>query len=117
MLERSDKFSTTERTALVKTQRNLRTIAMTLISFHQVEHTYDRNFLAKHAADLQSDLKDLVKPHLTEKSLGRIDHVLDFFSKNDFLDSLYVPDKNPEVAKQMAVLMELLNKCMEEGVL
>ena len=42
----------------------------------QVDHTYDRNFLIKYVSDLQEDLKTLVKPHLTEKSLGRIDHVL-----------------------------------------
>ena len=36
MLERSDKFSPAEKASLVNTQRNLRTIAMTLISFYQV---------------------------------------------------------------------------------
>eukprot|EP00095_Tigriopus_kingsejongensis_P001775 maker-scaffold339_size202159-snap-gene-1.21 protein:Tk01775 transcript:maker-scaffold339_size202159-snap-gene-1.21-mRNA-1 annotation:"tumor necrosis factor alpha-induced protein 8-like protein" len=117
MLERSDKFSSTEKQALFNIQRNLRTVAMTLISFFQVDHTYDRNFLIKYVSDLQGDLKSLVKPHLTEKSLGRIDQVLDFFSNAQFLDSLYVPDKNQEAAKQMGILMLLLNRCMEEGVL
>lgn len=117
MLERSDKFSSAERVALLSIQRSLRMIAMTLISFHQVEHSYDRNFLVKHADDLRKELKALVKPHLTDKSLGRIDHVLDFFSADNFLDSLYVPDKKLEVTKQMGVLMSFLNKCMEENVL
>lgn len=117
MLERSDKFSGNEKHALLNIQRNLRTVAMTLISFYQVDHTYDRNFLIRYVSDLQGDLKTLVKPHLTEKSLGRIDQVLDFFSNAQFLDSLYVPHKNQDAAKQMGVLMDLLNKCMEEGVL
>ena len=117
MLERSDKFSAAERNALLAIQRNLRTVAMTLISFHQVEHTYDRNFLVKYVTGLQADLKRLVAPHLTDKSLGRIDNVLEFFSNAQFLDSLYIPEKNVEVSKQMRVLMDLLNKCMEEGVL
>jgi len=82
-----------------------------------VDHTYDRAFLIQHVNDLQADLKELVRPHLTEKSLGRIEHVLGFMSQSDFLDSLYVPEKDPESAKQMGVLMDLLNKCMEEGVL
>ena len=82
-----------------------------------MDHTYDRNFLIKYIEGLQTDLKSIVKPHLTEKSLGRIDLVLDFFSTADFLDSLYVPDKNNNVAKQMSTLMDLLSKCMEEGVL
>ncbi len=81
MLERSDKFSAQEKASLVRTQRNLRTIAMTLISFYQVDHTYDRSFLTRHVAELKDDLKELVRPHLTEKSLARIDFVLDFFSQ------------------------------------
>jgi len=118
MLERSgDKFGAKERDSLVKIQRNLRTVAMTLISFYQVDHTYDRAFLTKYVEDLKSDLKDLVRPHLTEKSLGRIDHVMGFFGEAEFLDSLYVPKKNEDVAKQMGVLINSLNKCMEEGVL
>lgn len=40
-----------------------------------------------------------------------------FFGDAEFLDSLYVPKKNEEVAKQMGVLINSLNKCMEEGVL
>ena len=73
MLERSgDKyFGAKDRESLVKIQRNLRTVAMTLISFYQVDHTYDRAFLTKYVEDLKNDLKDLVRPHLTEKSLGR----------------------------------------------
>ena len=37
MLERSDKFTTPERASLVNIQRNLRTVAMTMISFYQVK--------------------------------------------------------------------------------
>ena len=142
MLERSgDKyFGAKDRESLVKIQRNLRTVAMTLISFYQVDHTYDRAFLTKYVDDLKKDLKDLVRPHLTEKSLGRydhcsnnidfqyftylipffiyrIEHVMGFLGDAEFLDSLYVPKKNEDVAKQMGVLINSLNKCVEEGVL
>ena len=47
----------------------------------------------------------------------RIEHVMGFFGDAEFLDSLYVPKKNEDVAKQMGVLITSLNKCMEEGVL
>lgn len=101
----------------MQTQRHLRTIAMTMISFHQVEHTYDRNFLLSYVSKLREDLRDLVRPHLTDKSLSRIDQVTDYFSDPKFLDALYLPDRNPEVAEQMAKLMDMLNNCMEEGVI
>lgn len=117
MLERSDKFTPSERQCLLGVQRNLRTVAMTLISFHQVDHTYDLAFLIGYLEDLKRDLRALARPHLTDKSVSRINHVMDFFARKEFLDSLYVKDRNAEVATQMKALMELLNKCMEEGVI
>ena len=41
LLLRGDKFSVEERRTMVKIQRSLHTIAMTLVSFFEVEHTYD----------------------------------------------------------------------------
>jgi hypothetical protein len=37
MLQRGEKFSLEERESLVRIQKTLRTIAMTLVSFYQVE--------------------------------------------------------------------------------
>lgn len=138
MLERADKFSAAERRAIEDVRRNIVTVAMTLVSFHQVDHTYDRAFVTKYLRDIQSDLKAVVRPHLTEKSLGRcvlimeldplscqtcsilfprIDHMMDFFSQPQFLDSLHAADKTTDLSRQVAVLMALLNTCLEKGVI
>ena len=75
MLERGDKFSLEERSSLALIQTNLRTVTKTLISFHQVDHTYDRLFLVKYLTELETLLKNLIRPHLTEKSVARVEQV------------------------------------------
>ena len=44
-----------------------------------MDHTYDRSFLVKYLSDIREQLKEIARPHLTDKSVGRIDQVLDFF--------------------------------------
>eukprot|EP00096_Caligus_rogercresseyi_P003253 TRINITY_DN1599_c0_g1_i2.p1 TRINITY_DN1599_c0_g1~~TRINITY_DN1599_c0_g1_i2.p1 ORF type:complete len:212 (-),score=66.50 TRINITY_DN1599_c0_g1_i2:51-626(-) len=118
MLERSEKFSNEEEAKLTRIRLNLRTIMMTLISFYQVDHTYDKAFIVCHLSELKSQLQSLVKPHLTEKSLGRIDNIMEFFGNPEFLDALYSPVKrNSETYDQMGIIVEHLNKCLEVGVL
>ena len=75
MLQRGDKFSSEEKEALVVIQRNLRTVAMTLVSFYQVDHTFDRTFLIKYLTELETLLKKLIAKHLTEKSTTREEQV------------------------------------------
>merc|ERR1712029_1003028 len=57
MLLRSEKFSSEEKEELLKIQKNLRTVAMTLVSFFEVDHTYDRAFVIKYLSDLEAMLK------------------------------------------------------------
>ena len=54
MLQRGDKFSKEEREGLMRIQKTLRTVAMTLISFYQVEHTFDRGFVIKYLTELEA---------------------------------------------------------------
>lgn len=117
MLQRGDKFSTEEKDNLIKIQKNLRTIAMTLISFYQVDHTYDRGFIIKYLTDLEDLLKKLISPHLTDKSVGRVDQVFGVVKNPDLLDGLYIPKKNEELREIMSRLVEDMNTCMEAGVL
>jgi len=117
MLQRGDKFSNEEKDNLIKIQKNLRTIAMTLISFYQVDHTYDRGFIIKYLSDLEDLLKKLISPHLTDKSVGRVEQVFGVVKNPDLLDGLYIPKKNEELREIMSRLVEDMNTCMEAGVL
>jgi len=117
MLQRGEKFTNEEKDNLIKIQKNLRTIAMTLISFYQVDHTYDRGFIIKYLSDLEDLLKKLISPHLTDKSVGRVEQVFGVVKNADLLDSLYIPKKNEELRDIMSRLVEDMNTCMEAGVL
>ena len=77
MLQRGDKFTKEEKDSLIMIQKTLRTVAMTLISFYQVDHTFDRSFVIKYLTELEALLKKLITRHLTEKSVGRVEQVGD----------------------------------------
>eukprot|EP00092_Neocalanus_flemingeri_P084448 GFUD01106096.1.p1 GENE.GFUD01106096.1~~GFUD01106096.1.p1 ORF type:complete len:190 (-),score=67.17 GFUD01106096.1:389-958(-) len=117
MLQRGDKFSREEKTNLVQIQKNLRTVAMTLISFYQVDHTYDRNFVIKYLTELETLLKNLISNHLTDKSVGRVEQIFGVVKTPEFLDSVYVPKKNSEMREIMGVVVSDLNCCLEAGIL
>ena len=75
MLLRGEKFTKEEKDSLLMIQKTLRTVAMTLISFYQVDHTFDRSFVIKYLTDLEVLLKTLIMRHLTEKSVSRVEQV------------------------------------------
>ena len=117
MLLRGEKFSDEEKESLLKIQKNLRTVSMTLISFYEVDHTYDRNFVIKYLTDLETLLKTLISKHLTEKSVSRVEQIFGVVKTPEFLDSIYVPKKNVEMRKIMAKVVKDMNSCIEAGVL
>ena len=117
MLQRGEKFSPEEKSSLIKIQRNLRTITMTLISFYQVDHTYDRNFVIKYLTELETLLKNLIGAHLTDKSVGRVEQIFGVVKTPEFLDSVYVPKKNIEMREIMGKVVSDLNCCLEAGIL
>ena len=106
-----------EKQNLMKIQKNLRTVAMTLISFYEVDHTYDRNFVIKYLTELESLLKNLITNHLTDKSVGRVEQIFKIVKTPDFLDSVYVPKRNVEMRDIMGKVVIDLNKCIEADVL
>jgi len=117
MLLRGEKFSSEEKQSLLKIQKNLRTVAMTLISFYEVDHTYDRNFVIKYLTELESLLKNLIINHLTDKSVSRVEQIFGVVKTPDFLDSVYVPKKNVEMRDIMGKVVIDLNKCIEADIL
>jgi len=117
MLQRGEKFSTEEKDSLIQIQKNLRAVAMTLISFYQVDFTYDRNFVIKYLTELEKLLKNLIGAHLTDKSVGRVEQIFGVVKTPEFLDSVYVPKKNIEMREIMGKVVSDLNCCLEAGIL
>ena len=116
MLQRSEKFTSEEKEQLLKIQKNLRTVAMTLVSFFEVDHTYDRAFVIKYLSELETMLRKLISAHLTEKSVSRIEQIFGVVKTPDFLDSVYVPKKNVEMREIMAKVVKDLRSCIDNNV-
>jgi len=117
MLQRGEKFSLEEKDSLIQIQKNLRAVTMTLISFYQVDFTYDRNFVIKYLTELETLLKNLISNHLTDKSVGRVEQIFGVVKTPEFLDSVYVPKKNSEMREIMGKVVSDLNSCLEAGIL
>ena len=117
MLLRGEKFSNEEKQNLLKIQKNLRNVSMTLISFYEVDYTYDKTFVIKYLTELETLLKNLIINHLTDKSVSRVEQIFGVVKTPDFLDSVYVPKKNVEMRDIMGKVVIDLNKCIEAEVL
>ena len=117
LLLRGDKFNPEEREVMVKIQKSLHTVAMTLVSFFEVDHTYDKNCLVTNLTELETLLKNLITKHLTEKSVSRVEQIFGVVKTPDFLDNIYVPKKNKEMRDIMKKVVKDLNNCIEAGVL
>ena len=117
MLLRGDKFSDEEKESLLKIQKNLRNVAKTLISFYEVDHTYDRTFVIKYLSELETLLKNLITNHLTDKSVARVEQIFGVVKTPDFLDNIYVQKKNVEMRDIMGNIVTDLNKCIEADIL
>ena len=117
LLLRGDKFSQEEREVMIKIQKTLHTVAMTMVSFFEVDHTYDKNFLVTNLTELETLLKKLITKHLTEKSVSRVEQIFGVVKTPDFLDNIYVPKKNKEMRDIMKKVVKDLNNCIEAGVL
>ena len=117
MLLRGEKLNSEEKQNLMKIQKNLRTVAMTLISFYEVDHTYDRAFVIKYLTELETLLKKVIINHLTDKSVARVEQIFGVVKTPDFLDNVYVPKKNKEMRDIMGKVVIDLNKCIEAEVL
>lgn len=86
---------------------------MSIVSFYEVDHSYDRNFLLTALQESHACLISVVSKHLTEKSLMRIDSVFQFFANEKFLDTVFAPES--EYREVLGRLVEDLNKAIDRG--
>lgn len=91
VLLRGGQLDSEELGLLQRFRQKARRLAMTAVSFYQVDFTFDRRVLATTLHECRDLLHQAVGPHLTAKSHGRINHVFSHFADCDFLAALYSP--------------------------
>lgn len=91
ILLRGGQLGGEELALLQRFRQRARRLAMTAVSFYQVDFTFDRRVLAAALLECRDLLHQAVGAHLTAKSHSRINHVFGHFADCDFLAALYSP--------------------------
>jgi hypothetical protein len=88
-------------------------LQMSIISFFEVDFSFDLNYLQKLITEIHVLLKEIVKQHLSEKSLQRIDEIFDSFNNPQFLEAIFRADGPHKDV--MGKICEDLNKILEQN--
>ena len=115
ILYRNEQFSESELLVAENFKKKFRTVAMTVVSFIEVDFTFDKNFLSQALNECRLMLKQLVERHLTDKSLNRIDQVFLFYADLDFLDAIF--KSNGAHSDVLRSVVNDLNILLDNGTL
>ncbi|XP_036317066.1 tumor necrosis factor alpha-induced protein 8-like protein 3 [Pipistrellus kuhlii] len=111
----NNQFNQKEVTIMEKFRKKLNQTTMTIVSFYEVEYTFDRNVLSKLLHECKDLVQELVQQHLTPRTHGRINHVFNHFADVEFLSTLYSLDGN--YRSSFKRMCEAINKLLDEKVL
>lgn len=113
ILQKNDVFSEEETRKTNTFYKKFLKLQMSIISFFEVDFSFDLNYLQKLISEVHQLLKEIVKCHLTDKNLNKIDEIFDSFNNPQFLESVFKADSpHREV---MANIVADLNKVMEQN--
>lgn len=115
VLYRNNQFSPDEVAIVERFRKKLNQTAMTIVSFYEVEYTFDKNVLSQLLHECRDLVHELVRRHLTARSHGRINRVFDHFADVGFLSTLYSleGDCRPSLKR----ICEGINKLLDEKIL
>ncbi|NXG63394.1 TP8L1 protein, partial [Hemiprocne comata] len=112
VLYRNGQFSPEELLVMERFRKKVHTLAMTAVSFHQIDFTFDRRVMSGVLTECRDLLHQAVNGHLTAKSHSRINHVFNHFADYEFLSALYGPSE--PYCTHLKRICEGVNKMLEE---
>lgn len=113
ILQKNDVFSEEE---AIKTQvfhEKFFKLQLTIISFFEVEYSFDLNYIQKLIHETHDNLKEIMKNHLSEKSINRIDEIFSTLSNNQFLEEAFRAEPSSPSRIVMARIVTDLNEIIE----
>ncbi|XP_044736294.1 tumor necrosis factor alpha-induced protein 8-like protein isoform X2 [Chrysoperla carnea] len=113
VLYRNNQFSPDELKQADRFKNKFHKAGMAVISFYEVDYSYDKNYLLSALSESQKSLRYIVERHLTEKSLARIDSIFTFFGNEHFLDAVFKTDS--EYKETLGRLVADLNRALDNG--
>lgn len=113
ILQKNEVFSEDETRKTNAFYQKFLKLQMSIISFFEVDFSFDLIYLQKLITDVHQLLKEIVKNHLTDKSLNKIDEIFESFNNPQFLESAFKTDSpHREI---MGKIVVDLNKVMEQN--
>lgn len=102
-------------TQAVRLKSSFHKVAMTIVSFYELDYSYDSAYFIKILNELQHLVTQLIRPHLTDKSVNRIQAVFQFCTRQSLVETVFKKDFEHRdiVAKIVSDLNEILE---EEGI-
>lgn len=91
VLYRNEQFSDSEKNMASKLQQKVKMTAMTIVSFVEVDFTFDKYVLSKQINEARALMQQLIASHLTDKSKERVNSIFDQLGDTDFLEKLFTP--------------------------
>lgn len=82
-------------------------IANTICYFHRTPFTYNKEMLHGQLDSADTLLKNALKPHVTDKTIGRVENVFGWLKKTEHLDALY-STKHDALRDEMITKLEVL---------
>lgn len=115
ILYRNDQFDSNELELANNFKDKFRELTMIAVSFYEIEFSYDKNYITNYLFKCREILKELIKRHLTDKTLLRVDKIFDFFSNPVFLDSVFI-NKNSELTETVHVIINDLKELLDKDL-
>ena len=113
LLQRNQQLNVADDVKLAEIRTALRAVAMSVVSFYELEFSFDRAYLIKSFERCRTTIQALIKSHLTDKTQDRCDQVFDFLTHSDFLDSVFRQDS--ELRPILGMLVSDINKALDVG--
>lgn len=113
ILQKNDVFSEEETRKTNTFYQKFLKLQMSIISFFEVDFSFDLVYLQKLIREVHQLLKEIVSHHLSDKSLNKIDEIFASFNDPQFLESIFKTD-SPQ-RETMGKIVADLNKVMEQN--
>lgn len=112
-MQRNQLLDSSDDAKINEIRTSLRAAAMAVVSFHELDFSFDRGYLMRSLERCRTAILMLIKPYLTDKSQERCNQVFDFITNSDFLDSIF--QQNSEHRTTLASLVDDINKALDAG--
>jgi len=114
LLFKNDKLNQNELKECNNFRQNFHIFVKSALSFYEVDFTFDYDYLSSILTNCRNSINSVIKNHLTDKSLKRVENVFDFFKERQFLEEVF---KTSKYRSLMDVIVKDTRVLLDEGSL